>query len=395
MKILITGAKGFVGKNLTAQLYNIRDNKARWYSLDKDFDILEYDKGSEKDDTFEVLESYCKECDIVVHLAGINRPKQEKEFVEGNFCLLETLLNLLKKHNNTCPVILSSSIQAELDNPYGKSKLLAEQLLKDYAQQNQAKIKIYRFTNIFGKWSKPNYNSVVATFCHNIANNLPIQINNKESRINLTYIDDVVDDIIWNIDCLLNNKRIGNENNLPYYSVSIGELAEKIYSFSLINQNLVLPDMNDDFTKKLYATFLSYKPANKLLSSLKTNEDERGSFTEIFKRLQGGQIAINVSKPNFVKGEHWHNTKIEKFIVIKGEALVQMRKIGFDQNNKTYPITEYKLSEKKIEVLDIIPGYTHNIKNLSDKEDLIFLIWANEEFNQQRPDTYYEKVEGI
>lgn len=395
MKILITGAKGFVGKNLTAQLYNIRDNKARWYSLDKDFDVLEYDKGSEKDDTFEVLESYCKECDIVVHLAGINRPKQEKEFVEGNFCLLETLLNLLKKHNNTCPVILSSSIQAELDNPYGKSKLLAEQLLKDYAQQNQAKIKIYRFTNIFGKWSKPNYNSVVATFCHNIANNLPIQINNKESRINLTYIDDVVDDIIWNIDCLLNNKRIGNENNLPYYSVSIGELAEKIYSFSLINQNLVLPDMNDDFTKKLYATFLSYKPANKLLSSLKTNEDERGSFTEIFKRLQGGQIAINVSKPNFVKGEHWHNTKIEKFIVIKGEALVQMRKIGFDQNNKTYPITEYKLSEKKIEVLDIIPGYTHNIKNLSDKEDLIFLIWANEEFNQQRPDTYYEKVEGI
>lgn len=395
MKILITGAKGFVGKNLTAQLYNIKDNKARWYSLDKNFDILEYDRESEKDDSFSVLESYCKECNIVVHLAGINRPKQEDEFVKGNFCLLETLLNLLKKHNNTCPVILSSSIQAELDNPYGKSKLLAEQLLKDYAKQNQAKIKIYRFTNIFGKWSKPNYNSVVATFCHNIANNLPIQINNKESQINLTYIDDVVDDIIWNIDCLLNNKSIDIENNLPYYSVSVGELAEKIYSFSLINQNLVLPDMNDDFTKKLYATFLSYKPANQLLSSLKTNEDERGSFTEIFKRLQGGQIAINVSKPNFVKGEHWHNTKIEKFIVIKGEALVQTRKVGLDATNKAYPITEYKLSEKKIEVLDIIPGYTHNITNLSDKEDLIFLIWANEEFNQQRPDTYYEKVRAI
>lgn len=395
MKILVTGAKGFVGKNLTAQLYNIKDNKARWYSLDKNFDILEYDRESEKDDSFSVLESYCKECNIVVHLAGINRPKQEEEFVKGNFCLLETLLNLLKKHNNTCPVILSSSIQAELDNPYGKSKLLAEQLLKDYGKQNQAKIKIYRFTNIFGKWSRPNYNSVVATFCHNIANNLPIQINNNESQINLTYIDDVVDDIIWNIDCLLNNKSIDIENNLPYYTVSVGELAEKIYSFSLINQNLVLPDMNDDFTKKLYATFLSYKPVNKLLSSLKTNEDERGSFTEIFKRLQGGQIAINVSKPNFVKGEHWHNTKIEKFIVIKGEALVQMRKVGLDENNKPYPITEYKLSEKKIEILDIIPGYTHNIKNLSDKEDLIFLIWANEEFNQQKPDTYYEKVRAI
>lgn len=395
MKILVTGAKGFVGKNLTAQLYNIRDNKARWYSLDKDFDILEYDIGSEKNDTFEVLENYCKECNIIVHLAGINRPKQEKEFIEGNFSLLETLLNLLKKHNNFCPIILSSSIQAELDNPYGKSKLLAEQLLKDYAKQNQAKIKIYRFTNIFGKWSKPNYNSVVATFCYNIANNLPIQINNKESKINLIYIDDVVDNIIDNIDFLLNNKDIDDKNTLPHYSISVGELAEKIYSFSKVNQNLILPNMNDGFTKKLYATFLSYMPESKLLSSLQTNEDERGSFTEIFKRLQGGQIAVNVSKPNFVKGEHWHNTKIEKFIVIKGKALVQMRKVGTDENNQTYPITEYRLSDKKIEVLDIIPGYTHNIKNLSDKEDLIFLIWANEEFNSQKPDTYYEKVKVI
>ncbi len=395
MKILVTGANGFVGKNLTAQLYNIRDNKARWYSLDKDFDILEYDRGSERNDNFEVLESYCKECNIVVHLAGINRPKQDKEFIEGNFSLLKTLLNLLKKHNNFCPIILSSSIQAELDNPYGKSKLLAEQLLKDYAERNQAKIKIYRFTNIFGKWSKPNYNSVVATFCHNIANNLPIQINNKESKINLIYIDDVVDNIIENIDCLTKDKNIEEQNTLPHYSISVGELAEKIYSFSKVNQNLILPNMNDSFTKKLYSTFLSYMPTNKLLSSLKTNEDERGSFTEIFKRLQGGQVAVNISKPNFIKGEHWHNTKIEKFIVIKGKALVEMRKIGKDENNKNYPIVEYELSEEKIEVLDIIPGYTHNIKNLSDKEDLIFLIWANEEFNAQKPDTFYEKVKVI
>ncbi|MDO5761011.1 MAG: NAD-dependent epimerase/dehydratase family protein [Bacteroidota bacterium] len=393
MKILVTGAKGFVGKNLIAQLYNIRDNKARWYSLDNGIEVLEYDQDSEKkENDFCVLEAYCKECDIVVHLAGVNRPKNNEEFKQGNFSLLERLLNLLKKHNNLCSIILSSSIQAELNNPYGESKLLAENLLKNYAKSTGAKIKIYRFSNIFGKWAKENYNSVVATFCYNIAREKPIQINNEDNRLNLIYIDDVVDNIIRNIEQLTKGNEAEQNPSIPSYSVTVGELAEKIYSFSQVNNNLALPNMTDDFTKKLYATFLSYMPADKLCFDLQTKTDERGSFTEVFKSLQGGQISINSSKPKAIKGQHWHNTKVEKFIVLKGSGLVRMRKIGLDKNALPYPITEYLLSEEKIKILDIIPGYTHSIKNISDKEDLIFLIWSNEEFNPQRPDTYYEEV---
>ena len=394
MKILVTGAKGFVGKNLVAQLYNIRDNKARWYDLDRDFDILEYDKSSEKTFYPHILEEYCKQCNIVVHLAGVNRPQKEEEFIVGNFSLLETLISLLIKHNNTCPIILSSSIQAELDNPYGKSKLLAENLLNKYAEQTKTKVKTSRFSNLFGKWAKPNYNSVTATFCYNIANYLPIQINNRESKITLTYIDDVVEDIIENIDLLIKNKKVKNKN-LPSYIVTVGDLADKIYSFTKINSSLALPNMEDDFTKKLYATFLSYMPTNKLSFDLKTNKDERGSFTEIFKKLQGGQISVNISKPNSVKGEHWHNTKVEKFIILKGKGLIRMRKIGFDDNSLLYPVTEYQVCGERMQIIDIIPGYTHNIKNISDKEDLIFLIWSNEEFDIHRPDTYYEKVDTI
>lgn len=387
MKILVTGAKGFVGKNLVAQLYNIKDNKARWYSLEKDLDILEYDK----DNTPEDLEKFCKDCDAVVHLAGVNRPKKEEEFMQGNFSLLETLLCFLKKHKNSCPIILSSSIQAELDNPYGKSKLAGEELLIQYSLETNTKIKIYRFANVFGKWCRPNYNSVVATFCNNIANDLEIKINDENAKVRLVYIDDVVDGIIG----LLSDKEWTKEPHAKIekeYQTTVGELAKKIYSFKEIKNTLVLPDVADEFTKKLYSTFLSYLPAKEICYPLKMNVDERGSFTEVFKSNTKGQVSVNVSRPGYTKGEHWHNTKAEKFIVVKGSGIIRMRRIGKDEQNNDYPVLEYNVDDKQLMVVNMIPGYTHNITNLSKEENLVFLIWANETFDEKRPDTYFEKV---
>lgn len=388
MKILITGAKGFVGKNLIAQLNNIRLSKARNYAISNDITIYEYDI----DTNPALLEEYCKDCDFIFHLAGVNRPKDVSEFMTGNFGFTSTLLDTLKREKNNCPIMISSSIQAALDNPYGESKRAGEEIIRKYGQETNAKTLIYRLPNVFGKWCRPNYNSAVATFCNNIANDLPIKVNDGSVVMHLVYIDDIVDELI---EALKGNEyREGDFCTVKTtYTITLGEIVDLIYSFKKSREDKSIPNMSYGFTKKLYSTFLSYLPTDKFSYPLKMNVDDRGSFTEIIRTLDRGQFSVNISKPGITKGEHWHNTKNEKFVVVSGKGLIQLRKEGLDEKGNHYPVINYEVSGDKIEVVDMIPGYTHNIINLSDKENLVTFMWCNECFDQNKPDTYGDKVE--
>ena len=381
MNILVTGAKGFIGKNLLSQLRNIHDGKAKNYAVEGNLTLYEYDL----DSTPEELDLYCKNADFVFNLAGVNRPQDPVEFMKGNFGFASTLLDTLKKHGNTCPVMLSSSTQAAQDNPYGESKRAGEQLMFDYSKETGAKVLVYRFPNVFGKWCRPNYNSAVATFCHNIAHDLPIQVNDPDVVMNLVYVDDVVDELL----AALNGRehRKGDYCEVPVvHTITLGSIAVLIKSFRRMSENLDVPDLSDAFTKKLYSTYLSYLPVEKFRYPLKMNVDERGSFTEIIRTADRGQFSVNISKPGITKGQHWHHTKNEKFVVVSGHGLIQLRKIGCEE------IIEFEVSGDRIEAVEMIPGYTHNIINLSETEDLVTVMWCNECFNPERPDTYFEKV---
>lgn len=369
MKILVTGAKGFVGKNLVAELKN------RGYK-----EIFEFDIDTDKS----LLDKYTKECEFVYHLAGVNRPENESEFMEGNFGFTSELLELLKKYNNKSPVLMTSSIQAEKDNSYGKSKRAGEDLLFSYRKETGAEVFVYRLPNIFGKWSRPNYNSVVATFCYNIARDLDIQINDLEAKLTLAYIDDVVEEFIKAMEDTPTMERDYCKVSLTY-NTTVGEIAELIKSFKESRVNLNIPDMGNEFTKKLYSTYLSYLPEDKFSYGLKMNVDNRGSFTEFIRTPERGQVSVNVSKPGITKGNHWHHTKNEKFLVVSGKALIRFRKIDSDD------IIEYKVSGDELEVVDIPTGYTHSIINVGDT-DLVTIIWANECFDSENPDTYYLEV---
>lgn len=380
MNILVTGANGFVGKNLCAALSNIKNGKDKTRNITDDINIFEYDIDTEK----EKLQDYCKNADFVFNLAGVNRPQNEDEFMQGNFGFASELLGYLKKYNNLCPVVLSSSIQASLDNPYGKSKKAGEDLFFEYAKDTGAKVLVYRFPNVFGKWCRPNYNSAVATFCHNIAHDLPITVNDREHKMQLVYIDDVVDELI----CALKGEenRNGDFCEVPVvHRITLGEIVDLIYSFKESRNDKSVCDVNDAFTNKLYATYLSYLPEDSFSYPLKMNCDDRGSFTEILRTENRGQFSVNISKPGITKGNHWHNTKNEKFVVVSGKGVIRFRKIGESK------IHEYFVSGDKIEVVDIPVGYTHNIENLGDT-DMVTFMWANECFNPEKPDTFFEEV---
>ena len=383
MKILVTGAKGFVGKNLCAQLNNIKTGKAKCYGSLTISEVFEYDL----DSTVEDLDAYCKECDFVFNLAGVNRPQNQDEFMKGNFGFASLLLDTLKKYSNTCPVMISSSIQAALDNPYGESKRAGEQLMFQYANETGAKVLVYRFPNVFGKWCRPNYNSAVATFCNNIANDLPIQVNDPNVVMNLVYIDDVVDELIAALS--------GNEHRetdfcvVPIvHTITLGGIVDLLYQFKEQTQTLTIPEIPENsFAKKLYSTYLSYLPKEKVAFPLKMNVDDRGSFTELLHTLNCGQVSINISKPGITKGQHWHNTKWEFFIVVSGHGLIQQRRIDSDE------VLNFEVSGDKIESVHMLPGYTHNIINLSETENLVTVMYCNEIFDPNKPDTYFLPVE--
>lgn len=381
MKILVTGAKGFVGKNLVAEFKNIKDGKAKNYNLTNDITIYEFDIDTPAD----LLDGFCRDCDFVFNLAGVNRPENPDEFMKGNFGFASTLLDTLKKYNNTCPVMLSSSTQAELDNPYGKSKRAGEELFFEYGRQTGARVLVYRFPNVFGKWCRPNYNSAVATFCNNIANDLPIQVNDRNHKMTLVYIDDVVRELINALSS--EETREGEFCKVPVeHSTTLGEIVDLIYSFKESRNNLSVPDMTDGgFAKKLYSTYLSYLPKDKFSYPLKMNVDNRGSFTEIIRTSDRGQFSVNISKPHITKGQHWHHTKNEKFLVVSGKGVIRFRKIDSDE------VIEYFVSGDKLEVVDIPTGYTHNIENLGDT-DMVTFMWCNECFNPEKPDTYFLEV---
>lgn len=380
MKILVTGAKGFVGKNLCEML-----------KLNKDNTVYEYDLDTEP----QRLEPWCADCDFVFHLAGVNRPKDTGEFMQGNFGFTDTLLGELKKQGNRCPVMISSSTQAQLDNPYGRSKKAGEELVFDYAKHTGARVLVYRFPNVFGKWCRPNYNSAVATFCNNIANDLPITVNDRAVNMTLVYIDDVVEELMRALS--------GDENRegdycrvQTEYKITLGEIVDLIYSFKSMRDiegenKLSVPDMSDGFTKKLHATYLSYLPEDGFSYDLKMNCDARGSFTEILRTAQCGQFSVNISKPGITKGNHWHNTKNEKFLVVCGSGVIRFRKAGLDENGESYPVIEYFVTGENLKVVDIPTGYTHNIENLG-QTDMITFMWCNECFDISHPDTFFLEV---
>lgn len=369
MKILVTGAKGFIGKNLVAELKNRKYDEI--FEFNKDTDSV-------------LLDKYCKEADFVFHLAGVNRPKDQSEFMEGNYGFTSILLDTLKKYNNNCPVMISSSIQAELDNPYGNSKKAGENLLFNYGKETGAKVLIYRFPNVFGKWSKPNYNSAVATFCHNIAHDIPINVNDPSIVMNLVYIDDLVNELINALEEKENRNGSFCEVSV-IHTITLGEIVELIYSFRNSREFRAIPNMSNQFIKKLYSTYLSYLPNDKFSYELKMNIDNRGSFTEFIKTPDRGQVSVNISKPGITKGNHWHHTKNEKFLVVSGKGVIRFRKINSDE------IIEYFANGDKMEVVDIPTGYTHNIENLGDT-DMVTIMWANEPFDPDNPDTYYLEV---
>lgn len=380
MNILITGARGFVGKNLVESLKNIRDGKDKTCNISTELNILEYDIDSKPEE----LDEYCQKADFVFNLAGVNRPQNQDEFMHGNFGFASTLLDTLKKHKNTCPVMLSSSIQAALDNPYGQSKKAGEDLFFAYAKKTGAEVFVYRFPNVFGKWCRPNYNSAVATFCNNIAHDLPITVNDRSVNMQLIYIDDVINELINALSG--DPTRAGEYCEVPIvHKITLGEIVDLLYSFKESRDLRSIPDMSDAFTKKLYATYLSYLPEDKFSYELKMNCDERGSFTEIIRTLDRGQFSVNISKPGITKGNHWHHTKNEKFIVVSGKGVIRFRKIGEDR------VHEYFVSGDKIEVIDIPTGYTHNIENLGDT-DMVTFMWCNECFDPTKPDTFFEEV---
>lgn len=399
MKILVTGAKGFVGKNLCAQLNNIKDGKAKCYGDLMVDEVFEYDI----DSTPEQLDAWCRDCDFVFNLAGVNRPQDPKEFMEGNFGFATVLLNTLKKYNNNCPVMISSSIQATLagrfgTSEYGKSKKAGEELMFEYGKETGAKVLVYRFPNLYGKWCRPNYNSAVATFCNNIANDLPITVNDPSVDMELLYIDDLVEEMI----CALK----GEEHHCEFdgvetvltpdgrycaapitHHVKLGEIVDLLHQFAEMPKTLMIPEIPaDSFAKRLYSTFLSFLPKEKAIFDLKMNVDNRGSFTELVHTLKCGQVSINISKPGITKGEHWHHTKWEQFIVVSGHGLIQLRKEGTDE------VLNYEVSGEKIQSVIMLPGYTHNIINLSDTQDLVTVMYCNEIFDPNRPDTFFDKV---
>lgn len=400
MNILVTGAKGFVGKNLTASLANIRDNKDRTHPGLKIEQVFCYDIDSK----LEELDTYCAQADFVFNLAGVNRPQNPEEFMQGNFGFASKLLDSLKAHHNTCPVMLSSSIQATLkgrfgNSEYGRSKKAGEDLFFDYAKETGAKVLVYRFPNLFGKWCRPNYNSAVATFCNNIAQDLPIQVNDPNVELELLYIDDLVDEMLAALEgkehhCEFEEvqtilKDDGRFCAVPVtHKVTLGKIVELLRQFHDQPQNLILPEIpNNSFAKKLYSTYLSYLPKEKVAFPLKMNVDARGSFTELLKTLNCGQVSVNISKPGITKGQHWHHSKWEFFIVVSGHGLIQERKIG------TNEVLNFEVSGEKIEAVHMLPGYTHNIINLSQTENLVTVMWANEAFDPAKPDTYGEPVE--
>ncbi len=400
MKILITGAKGFVGKNLCAALKNLKDGKDRTRPALHIEEVYEYDIDSDPAD----LNGYCKQADFVFNLAGVNRPKSQEEFMQGNFGFASTLLETLKTHKNNCPVMLSSSIQATLigrysEGEYGRSKKAGEELFFDYAAKEGGQVCVYRFPNLFGKWCRPNYNSVVATFCHNIANDLPITVSDRAVELELLYIDDLVTEMLD----LLEGKGhrcdydgltpVESENGRYYFvptthKVTLGEIVDLLHTFRAQSESLMLPEIpNGSFAKKLYSTYLSYLPKDKVAFELKTNADDRGSFTELLKTEKCGQVSINISKPGAVKGQHWHHTKWEFFIVVAGHGLIQQRKIGTEE------VLNFEVRGEKIQAVHMLPGYTHNIINLSETENLVTVMWANERFDPAHPDTFFETVE--
>ncbi len=382
MKILITGALGFVGKNLTAALRNIADGKDKTHPELNIEEIYLYDVNSDLNE----LDGYCRDADFVFNLAGVNRPQNREEFMSGNFGFATTLLETLKKHKNTCPVMISSSTQALLDNDYGKSKKAGEDLLFNYSKETGAKVLVYRFPNIFGKWCRPNYNSAVATFCNNIANDLPITVNNRETALTLVHIDDLVSEMLVALSG--NQTRDGEFCKVPIeHKVTLGEIVDLLYMFKEQPKTKLMPEIpTGSFEKKLYSTYLSYLPKEKVSFPLKMNTDERGSFTELLRTEKCGQFSVNISKPGITKGQHWHNAKWEFFIVVSGKGLIQQRKIDSDE------ILEFYVSGENIEAVHMLPGYTHNIINLSDTEDLVTVMWANELFDPEHPDTFFEKV---
>ena len=397
MKVLITGASGFVGKNLVVSLEAIRDGKDKTRiitALDKPSELVIYKY--DIDSKLEELDTYCSDCDFVFNLAGVNRPQNPEEFMSGNFGFASTLLDTLKKHKNTCSVMLSSSVQASLEgryagSEYGKSKRAGEELFFDYAKETGAKVLIYRFPNLFGKWCRSNYNSAVATFCHNAANGLPLQVNDPSVQMDVVYIDDLVDEMIRALGG--RETRDGSFCRVPvHYETTLGHLANTIQSFPEIRASLGIPDLSDPLTDKLYATWLSYLPPNSFVYDLKMNADYRGSFTEIVRTTDRGQFSVNVSKPGITKGNHWHHSKNEKFLVLKGTALIRLRKVGKDNDGNEFPNVEFKVSGEKLQVVEMIPGYTHSIVNLSDTDELVTFMWANECFDPTKPDTYFEEV---
>lgn len=408
MKILVTGAKGFVGKNLCCQLNNIKEGKARCYGDLQVDEVFEYDI----DSTPEQLDSWCGECNFVFNLAGVNRPKDNDEFMKGNFGFASTLLDTLKKHNNTCPVMLSSSQQASLtgrfgNSEYGRSKKAGEDLFLEYGKETGAKVLVYRFPNLYGKWCRPNYNSAIATFCNNIANDLPIQVNDRSVQMEILYIDDLVEEMICALKGQEHHCEFEGLDVLPSaegrycycpvtHKTTLGEIVDTIYECaravravpdSAEGPSTALEMPQDGLRYRLMSTFLSYLPKEKAIFDLKMNVDPRGSFTELVHTLNCGQVSINISKPGITKGEHWHNSKWEQFIVVSGHGLIQMRKEGTDE------VLNYEVSGDKIQSVIMLPGYTHNIINLSETEDLVTVMYCNEVFNPERPDTYFDKVE--